>query len=355
MWCVALTCLACSEPARSGGGDVVLLIEEDVGADAARDASHRGGEGDAAAPDDADQDAAPAPGPCPGDPPEGWTYTVGEPVFGERGFIEYVPGDLPIIIAAPHGGALEPDELAVGEGLAKDSGSQETARLLVEELRARTGGRTPHLIVNHVMRNRLNLNRPDARPNADHPVAIRAWGEFHAFAADAKAWVGAACGRGHFFDVHTNGGTTERWVEVGLGLGRDDLAVPDADFDTPARRASSFYRALAERPGVSFVEVIRGPTSVGGLLDDAGVAVVPSPTHPDPGQAGYYTGGYNSQAHGSRGGGVIDATQLELHFDYINSGSGEPRERKRAEFAATLAGVIEAFVELHYGFDLDAR
>lgn len=304
-------------------------------------------DGDVADVEDA-PDVSPA-GPCPMPAPEDYFYQVGVSELGQNGYVEYVPGDLPIIIAAPHGGLLEPEGLpADPDALSRDAGSLETALLVFALIRERTG-RTPHLVINHIRRNRVNMNREDARPNADHPAAMRAFSEFHGFIEDAKRWTTAACGAGHFFDFHTNG-HAERWVEVGIGLRAVDLALSDDDLDSPASRERSFYRSLANQPGVDFVEIIRGPTSLGGLLEAAEVRVVPSPMNPDPHGGGYFTGGYNSQVHGSRYGGTIDASQLEFHFSYVNAGA-----EVRDAFSATLTGAMMSFVETHYGYDLDAR
>ena len=39
------------------------------------------------------------------------TYLPGVSYFGRSNYIEYIAGDLPIIISAPHGGALIPAEM----------------------------------------------------------------------------------------------------------------------------------------------------------------------------------------------------------------------------------------------------
>jgi|GEM_PF-856736 len=283
---------------------------------------------------------------CHGPHPEGHRYEVGVSSFGQGGLIEYRPGDLPIIIGVPHGGLLEPEELAEDQGeLARDTGSLEAALIVYQQLKELTG-HTPHMIINHVKRNRLNLNRVDARPNMDHPIAINAYNEFHAYVDEAKRWVSATCGRGHYFDFHTNG-HVERWVEVGVGLSRAQLARSDEELERAQLRRRSFYRALASDPKVSHAELIRGPMSLGGLLEREGVRVVPSPKHPSPGVGGYFSGGYNSKLHGSRYGGTIDSSQLEIHYSYIRS-KGMTRQR----FSHTLSVVIARFVQHHYGFEL---
>lgn len=97
---------------------------------------------------------------------------------------------------------------------------------------------------------------------------------------------------------------------------------------------------------IGFGALIRGPGSLGAMLADRGVPSVPSPADPDPGDAPYVPGGYNTTArHGSRAGGTVDGMQLELHFpgvrdDVVN----------RRAFGAALAASVELYMLRHYGF-----
>ncbi len=282
--------------------------------------------------------------PCSRPQPADWRYTTGTPVFGANDFIEYIPGDLPIVLTAPHGGALEPQELIQDtSSLASDARSQETARGVVEAFRLRTG-HSPHLIINHVRRDRLNMNRSDATPNETIPSAIQAWDDFHGFVDDAKRWVTTTCGSGHYFDMHTNGGDP-RWTEIGLALSRTNLTLRGDAFEALAD--NSTYKALAERSSLSFDALVRGPTSIGGLLETRGMLVVPSPNNVDTMGEAIFDGGYNVRRHGSRDGGTIDGTQVEIHFQYINAGS-----TKRLAFIEDFTTVVQLFMREHYGFDL---
>ena len=43
-----------------------------------------------------------------GSPPPAGPFVSGTPVFEANGWIEYIPGDAPLIIVAPHGGRFKP-------------------------------------------------------------------------------------------------------------------------------------------------------------------------------------------------------------------------------------------------------
>jgi hypothetical protein len=70
----------------------------------------------------------------------------GKSVFGAHDYTEYIPGDLPVLLAAPHGGRLKPEEIPDRpQGVREaDANTQELARAVAAVIHARTG-RHAHL------------------------------------------------------------------------------------------------------------------------------------------------------------------------------------------------------------------
>ncbi len=73
------------------------------------------------------------------------------------------------------------------------------------------------MIINNLTRNRLNANLAQAEAAHGNTFAEQAWSEFHGYIEVAKTWVTQSCGKGHYFDFHTNG-HADRWVEVAFAL-----------------------------------------------------------------------------------------------------------------------------------------
>jgi len=276
--------------------------------------------------------------------PNGWAFEAGQSYFGDNHWIEYIPGTLPIIIGAPHGGELTPDDVPVfNDGLARDGGSQEYARAVAQSLYNLTG-RYPHLIINHLARNRLNLNRAPEDDNQDNVLAMVAWGEFHQFIGQAKSWVEQACEKGLYFDFHTNG-HEHGYVELGYLLTRDELNLGDSQINL---LSDTSLHQLANQEGHTLAEIVHGEFSLGEIMNGQySVLTIPNATN-IPFQHDYFTGGYNTRTHGSVNGGVIDAIQIESHFNYVNSG-----ETTRLEYSLKLSQAIFQYVEHWYGFDLN--
>ncbi len=279
--------------------------------------------------------------------PSGPDFVAGETYFGLRGYTEYQAGDLPIIVSAPHGGDLEPDQILFRTyGVTtQDRLTQELARAVAAALVDRGGGR-PHLIINRLHRNRLDANREIEEAAQGSVYAEWAWAEHHGFIDAAKQKVVERYGRGLYLDLHGHGHDIQR-LELGYLLRAGDLGLPDSLLDDPELINQSSIRRLALDAAADFVELVRGATSLGGLLAQQGFPSVPSPDQPDPGGAPYFTGGYSTERHGSRDGGMISGIQIEAHWVGARDSTSS-----RAAFADALALVLETYMATHYQIDL---
>jgi len=271
-------------------------------------------------------------------------YRIGESYFGNRDFIEYVRGDLPIVIIAPHGGKLRPDDLPIHSDHVGDSRTAELAEEVANNIFDITGHR-PHLVINHIKSNRLNANRNRVSATDNNPDAQKAFDEFHGFIDYAKAEIARDFGGGHFFDMHTNAHSA-RWTEIGQLVSKP--ALNSGNNAIMKKLAISPVKQMTEVLGVDFIEITKGETSLGGLLSARGVKAVPSPKYPKPGSEGYFNGGWNTNKHGSRHGGAINATQIENAASKVN----KKNPKDRAKYSKDLSWAIMDFMAIHYGMNI---
>ena len=267
------------------------------------------------------------------------TPVPGAAYFGRNDYIEYIAGDLPLIITAPHGGTEVPSELPDRTGnitTVRDGNTTELARTIGTVFATRTG-RRPHLILVRLRRTKLDANREIVEAAQGHPLAERTWIEYHGFIEAAKRAVVARSGAGFYIDLHGHGHTIQR-LELGYLVSRTRLALSDAALDQPTYERESSVRTLSQASPASFPELLRGSISLGALFEAEGFPTVPSPASPNPGTAEYFDGGYNTARHGSRDGGPISGVQLEANFTGVRD-----TQANRERFANALVTVWQAY------------
>ena len=289
-------------------------------------------------------------GPVLASPPPAGPFVTGTPVFEANGWIEYIPGDAPLIIVAPHGGRLKPFRLPERkcEGCLGgiDSPTLELARLVTDSFATRTGHR-PHLVLNLLHRSKLDANRDMLEATARNQMLEPTWHWLHASIDSAKAAAIRQAGRGLVIDLHGHAHKIDR-VEVGYLLMGSTFQQSDEAIIAEAPKLGSSISSIAanSRTGDSFAAMHNGPNSLGGLLAGAGLPAVPSPADRAPKPADeYFTGAYNTYRHGSTKGGPIDAMQLEMPVDVI---ADKPEDVQRV--AGIVATALAAYLERHYGW-----
>lgn len=290
-------------------------------------------------------------------------YEPGESYFGENGYVEYIAGDLPIILSAPHGGDLTPvsipDRTAARCGgsatTVKDMGTAELVVQLKDALYERFGG-YPHVVINHLHRRKLDANRERVEAACGNGAAGFAWDEFQGYVDEARELVTEQHGRGWYMDMHGHGHAIPR-LELGYLLTRGELNQDDPELagDDTAERKSSISTISEESP-LDFAELLRGERSLGSLYEENGFPTVPSFDDPKPLEDAFFTGGYNTRRHscgtgatsvGGNAGGPICGVQIEANRPGVRD-----THENRARFAEATAVVLEAYLGEHWGLTI---
>ncbi|MFM2165995.1 MAG: hypothetical protein RIS79_366 [Verrucomicrobiota bacterium] len=263
--------------------------------------------------------------------------------FGTKKYVEYVAGDLPLILCSPHGGALKPagiPDRAYGVTGA-DAYTQELTRLVADEIE-KLGGHRPYLVLSHLHRIKLDPNREVKEAAQGSPDAIQAWEEYHAFIEKACEAAVKQHGIAFLIDMHGQSHQGER-VELGYLHAPADLAKPAAVVNAAEFIEKGSLALLMTKSGLSYAELLHGPRSMGALLAARGYRSTPSPQMPVPDEP-YFKGGYTVATHcqGLRTGFQLEANRSRIRDTPDN----------RLKFARACAAALEEYLSTHLKISL---
>lgn len=263
-------------------------------------------------------------------------------------WVDATDGSMPLVLIAPHGGDLTPPELpdrtCSGCETLNDANTQALARTIDSVFRVRTGKR-PFVVINRLNRRKFDANRDRAEATGGYAPLDSMWLRFQGAVDSAKARATRSHARALVLDLHGHAHAVPR-LELGYLLSATSLRLADSAL-APLVGNSSIARLDSATVGMDRgATLLRGPRALGTLLVDAGYPAVPSAQDPAP-QVGesYFDGGYNTQRHGSRAAGAVDAIQVEC-----NNAGVRDSEANRAAFANALVTATLAFLSHHYGW-----
>ena len=166
--------------------------------------------------------------------PDGFEY-----VDGYRSSCKYhSKGTLNLILSAPHGGVLLPDDVpdrtpgrsfqppaAVGESccaeqylkttVVRDTRTDEFAEHVADELN-QTWGFKPFVLIGKWHRRKIDFNREILEGTLNHPEAIAAYENYHRNLSDAIEQVNRYFGKGLLIDIHGHSqGKSVRLNQIG--------------------------------------------------------------------------------------------------------------------------------------------
>ena len=292
-------------------------------------------------------------------------YVPGSTYFGRSNYIEYAAGDLPFILSAPHGGTLNPAEIPDRTNCPSCSGWDFTTTTdtatddVAAKVKTEVGnltGHLPHIIICHLDRGKVDCNREVVEGAQSDPEGITAWNEFQNFINSASNSAVTNFGRGFYIDQHGQGHPEQR-LELGYLLDKYDLTNTDNRLDSVSSfKNSSSIRTLANSVSnvTSFSKLLRGTNSFGELMVGEGYPSTPSYTTPAPftsptASSNFFNGGYNTDVHGSHGGGPLSALQIEANMTGVRDSSAH-----RTAYAQSLARAVEKYFAQYYGISLRA-
>lgn len=271
-------------------------------------------------------------------------------------------GSLPIILSAPHGGTLKPENIPDRQNGCYDAGSDtctfthdctgprseknckvttvqdyktdEVARTVFETINEELGA-YPKMVISKLHRTKLDPNREKNQATMNEAMAEVVYDDYHSALTAARE---AIPGNGLLIDIHGHN-RPEEWQMLGYLISGSKLNKLDPELEDLVNTSS--IRSLASRV-TSFPELLRGKSSFGAMLSAEGYMTVPSPDNPRPNNASFYSGGYITKIHGSKEGGNVDAIQVEIHR--IN----RTPKVKRDAFSKALGKVIVKYYETYY-------
>lgn len=265
----------------------------------------------------------------------------------------YRTGNAPVIFSAPHGGTSDgvnltkrtssncpdPDFATV-----MDDKTVELANMIDSVFFAKTG-KYPYMIIANVSRKYVDFNRkklyacPKNSPNNEY-----VWDVYHNWIKKAEEYVEKEFGAGLLLDIHGQSHAVKQ-VEIGYCLSASELDLTDSQLSGGSSYLFDFsMNRLVDinKSGSSFVDLLRGPYSLGSLMYKNGLACVPHSQNPTPGDLPYFNGGYITYMYGSSEDiGMIDAVQLE--FDNVAR-----RDENRLKTATALVEAVVEFINRHY-------
>ncbi|QDU25962.1 N-formylglutamate amidohydrolase [Anatilimnocola aggregata] len=275
-------------------------------------------------------------------------FQPGETYFGHDQHIEYIAGDLPFILSAPHGGREKPEGIVDRkEGtFAFDIGTQELARAIAAEMHQQTG-HWPHIIICRISRRKIDCNREIVEACAGNPAAEKIWHDWHRFLTAARDRVVQDFGRGLYIDLHGHGHKIGQ-LEMGYLHSQLDYDVSNEQLSAPQNVTASSLQAIAALNRRPYADLVRGDFALGTLLMDRGFPATPSKQRPVP-TIPYFRGGYNTGRYG-RDAAPLAGLQIET-----NSRGVRDNDKSRAAFAKALTDSLKIYFEAQIGLPLAAK
>ena len=259
-------------------------------------------------------------------------------------YIRYYQGNIPVILSAPHGGELAPNDIDDRKSgvFDLDDYTLELTEDIIEEFSLQTG-KTPYVIVGEISRKKVDLNRQRDEAYEDEKAEV-IYDEFHALIQKSEKEIDKKYGKGLYIDIHGQS-HPKAYLEFGYLLINEILKLDDASLLEYHDKTS--VRTLSKFSDKTFLEQLKGHYSLGTLMCKEGYDSIPSAKIPYATDGNYFEGAYDTIRYGSLQGGNISGIQIE--FPYVNIRDTQEHRKKCAK---SFVQSIIKFMDIHFNINL---
>jgi len=261
-----------------------------------------------------------------------------------KNYIEYEKGNIPIILTAPHGGNIKPDDMhrRISGVFDSDDYTAELTFDIVKEFEKRIN-KIPYYLVADISRKIVDLNR-DAKEAYEEEDAKIIYDTFHNKIKEYEKDIEEKFSKGIYIDIHGQS-HPKAYLEFGYLL--DNNILKQHDHEIALWKDKSSIKTLSKFSKESFVDQLKGPHSLGSLMCHEGYDSIPSVKLPYATDGNYFEGAYDTILYGSLHGGNISGIQIEFPYKNVRD-----TKENRKKCAKSFVSAVIKFVDIHLGVKL---
>ena len=261
-----------------------------------------------------------------------------EPII--KNHIRYYEGNIPLILTAPHGGKVAPDDVYDRKhGVFDwDDYTLELTEDIINEFYTQTM-KTPYVVIGEISRKKVDLNRQRDKAYEDEKAKV-IYDEFHHLIQKSEKEIDKKFAKGLYIDIHGQS-HPKGYTEFGYLLYNDVLKLADEHLRDHQHQTS--IRTLAKFSHESFLDQLKGPHSLGSSMCNEGYDSIPSMKIPYATDGNYFEGAYDTIRYGSLQGGNISGIQIEFPYKNIRD-----TKENRLKCAKSFVKSIIKFMDVHF-------
>lgn len=260
----------------------------------------------------------------------------------DKDWLEVIKGNMPLVISAPHGGTISPEEIPDREcgTRVKDDNTADLALQIKSAFEE--SGRKPHLIIARLARTKVDFNRDLDQATCGNADMEYAWSQYHKNIEKAIDQAIKKFGYAMYIDLHGQSHPVKR-LELGYMLRSPALkeSYENPGTDKEGESKTSVQNLLEDNEKLTLKQLLTGENAFGTLMEKSGFPAVPSLQDPFPkeGEA-YFNGGYNTRRYTSSEHPKVFGMQIEANFKGVRDS-----EENRVKFSNAFAKSVDSYLD----------